>query len=56
LIQAIGTSAAQAQFESAGPFTNASGGGSGMIDVTTGGTATIHAAIPATSRKRTPAR
>ncbi len=31
LIQVIGTGASQAQFESAGPFTNASGGGSGMI-------------------------
>ena len=31
LIQVIGTGASQAQFESAGPFTNASGGGTGMI-------------------------
>jgi fibronectin-binding autotransporter adhesin len=31
LIEAIGTSAYQAGFESAGPFTNASGGGSGLI-------------------------
>ncbi len=31
MIQVIGTAAAQALFESAGPFTNASGGGSGMI-------------------------
>ena len=29
LIQVIGTAASQAQFESAGPFTNASGGGTG---------------------------
>ena len=39
LIELIGTAASQAQFESAGPFTNASGGGSGMIAAQN---ATIH--------------
>ena len=39
LIELIGTAVSQAQFESSGPFTNASGGGSGMIAAQN---ATIH--------------
>jgi autotransporter-associated beta strand protein len=39
LVEVLGTGASQAQFESAGPFTNASGGGTGMI---AGQYATLH--------------